>query len=226
MTLIKSLSFIIFIILPFNSIKSQNTEVETDKIFQVVSQWKKEVLKAGTYVEICPTKEEFDSFIDDNTKHEKLTNAIILPEDFTVSFGYFNGDSKKDALFSYRKATCYNNSIGRVTANSKNPNGGFLLVTSNYDGYKITNEKIDLDKVIAALYTKLQLIQVSISLTEIGGQGIVSGTCKGWASVNDGGKGLCCPDVLYFITIDTNQNKIWLHISDEYWNDSLITFSY
>ncbi len=214
LSLIKSVRLVTLFVLLFSCTgKSQNNAIEIDKIFQVFNQWKKDVLKEGTYIETCPTIEEFEA-ITDTSKYEKLSYAHILPKYFSVSFRDFNGDGKQDALFSYADFLCMGNALGAIPGWLTNRSGGFLLVISNYEGYKIANNEIDISKIEQVVQNKLKATRISISFNEICDINSIRGICKVWSNENDGFLGMCCPDKLFLITINTDENKIWLDIND------------
>lgn len=189
-------------------------DTNIEKIYKVFNQWKKDVINDSTYLEKCPTTEEFES-INDSVRREKLMNAHILPKTNTVSFGDFNGDNKQDALFSFPDYICYGFALGALPAWLINRPANFILITSNFEGYKITTKEIDDGEVSEAIRKSFKASGVSLSFTQIEGKDLISGTCKIWSDENsDSYLGLCCPDKLFFFTVDTYKRKISTYINE------------
>lgn len=189
-------------------------ETDIDKIYKIFNQWKKDVISDSTYLEKCPTTEEFES-INDSIRHEKLMNAHIFPTTYTVSFGDFNGDKKQDALFSFPDYICYGFALGASPAWLSNRPANFILITSNFEGYKITTKDIEEGEIHEAIRKSFKASGVSLSFTQIEGKDLLSGTCKIWSDENsDSYLGLCCPDKLFFFTVDTYKRKISTYINE------------
>lgn len=188
------------------------------------NEWKKEALRNGAYVDSCPTSEEFE-LIKDTAKYNRLQNAHILPKEYSVSFGQFNDDDKTDALFSFSDFSCgIKNELAIRSIQGLKKERNLLLIESTPDGYKILENVIDFENIERTVQKKLNAINVSISISEIYRQNTLKGVCKVWTTENS--KGLCCPDKLFLISIDTKDKKVWLHINDyEYQTEYEINYN-
>ncbi len=210
----------------FASCKAQTkqTTSDIDPIFQVFFKWKNDVLVNGSFVEVCPTVDEFEE-IQDSSKYKQLSEANLFPKEYNVSFGYFNNDHKIDALFSFQNTICYGNAIGAIPPWLYNRPNYFVLITSNYEGYRISSNLIDVDKITTAIQKEVKASSVSISFEKIEGNGILSGTCKIWPDEKDENfEGLCCPSTLVFFQVDNNNRKISLFINDTSQEDYSLNF--
>ncbi len=188
---------------------------ETDKIFETFEQWKKKVLSDSTYLLECPSVEDFET-MGESARAEKLSQAHILPENYIVSFGDYNGDKKIDAIYSFPDYICYSNYVGHAPTNSYNRTGSFVLVTSTFDSYKNSSNEIEVEKIEKAIQKKFRASRVSVSLEKIDGEFLVSGTCKIWLDLNNKNfLGDCCPNYLLKVTINNGQREISTYINDD-----------
>lgn len=192
-----------------------SSKSEKDKLFGVFEQWKKQVLNDSTYLLNCPSVEDFET-LGESVRAEKLSQAHIFPENYKVAFGDYNGDKKEDALFSFPDYICYSSYIGRTPPNGYNRSGSYVLVTSTFDSYKNSSSEIDIEKIEIALQNKFMASRVSVSLDQIDGENILSGTCKIWLDrENINFLGDCCPSYLLSITVNNGQREISTYINED-----------
>lgn len=207
---------LIIVSISFSACKAQTKQKpsDIDLIFQVFFKWKNEVLDEGIFVETCPTIDEFEE-ITDTLKYKQLSNANIFPKTYNVSFGNYNNDNRVDALFFFDNSICFGNAIGAYPPWLYNRPNYFVLVTSNYEGYRISSKEIDVNNITIAIQKKIGNSSVSVSFEKIEGKGLISGTFKAWPDENSNNyEGLCCPDKLYFFQVDIDNRKISIFISD------------
>ena len=210
---IKHFILITFYLLVFSCTnKDKIIENTNDRINYEFNEWKKLALKNGYLIDYCITSEELEA-IQDTAKYNRLQGSYFFPNKYTVSFGDFNNDDKIDALYSFSSYTCDIKS--ELTVRSIpgiQPDRILVLIKSDGDGYTVVENIINHNKVEQQIQKKLKAIKVAVYINEIYDENILTGVCKIWSS--DGSQGLCCPDKLYQITIDTKEKKIWLHINN------------